>query len=214
MLQVLIGDDHPLFRRGVRELLSESLAPVEIGEAESGPEMLSLANEKPWDVAIMDISMPGRCGPELLEDLKKARPGMPVLVMSTHPADLFAVRVFRVGASGYLTKASAGEELIEAVKAVLAGRRYINAVVAEHLAATIEKNCSQTPHELLSDRELQVLCLLASGKSLKDIASQLCVSANTVSTYRARILEKMNMSSNAQLTSYAIQHSLIVPFSS
>jgi DNA-binding NarL/FixJ family response regulator len=211
MLQILIGDDHPLFRRGVRDLLNESLAPVEIGEAESGPEMLTLANQKSWDVAIMDISMPGRCGPELLEDLKKARPGMPVLVMST---DLFAVRAFRVGASGYLTKGSAGEELIEAIKAVLAGRRYINAVVAEHLAATIEKSCSQTPHQHLSDRELQVLCLLASGKSLKDIAAQLCVSANTISTYRARILEKMNMCSNAQLTSYAIQHSLIPPIAS
>jgi two-component system invasion response regulator UvrY len=212
-LRILVGDDHPLFRKGLKDLLDEAFAPAEIIEAESGADMLALAQGRDWDIAIMDITMPGKSGPELLHELKEARPALPVLVMSTHPEDLFAVRMFRAGASGYMTKAAAADKVVEAIKTILSGHKYISHSAAEQLAATVERDSKRLPHELLSDREFQVLCMLASGLNLRQIGEQLCVSANTVSTYRARILEKMNLKTNAELTRYAIQYSLIAPIS-
>ena len=209
MVRILIGDDHPLFRRGIKDLMTEAFAHVEIGETENGQEMLALAQARPWDMAVMDIMMPGRCGPELLADLKRACPSLPVLILTTHPEEQFAIRMVKAGASGYLTKAAATTELIEAIKVILAGRKYINASVGEQLAATMHEDSSRPPHQKLSDREYLVMCMLASGKSLKEIAGELCVSANTVSTYRTRILGKMRMKTNAELTSYAIRHSLV-----
>jgi DNA-binding NarL/FixJ family response regulator len=210
-LRILIGDDHPLFRRGVKELLSDSFAPIEVGEAESGTEMLSLVQTHPWDIAVMDITMPGRTGPELLRELKQARPSLPILVMSTHPEEVFAVRMFRAGARGYLSKNSAAEQLLGAIKTVLAGRKYITSAAAQELATTLEHDNTRPSDELLSDREFQVFRMLASGLSVKQIAEELCVSPNTVSTYRLRILEKMNLKTNAGLTQYAIERRLIGP---
>ena len=210
-LRILIGDDHPLFRRGVKELLSDSFAPIEVGEAESGIEMLSLAQTDPWDIAVMDITMPGHTGPELLSALKQARPSLPILVMSTHPEKVFAVRMFRAGARGYLSKNSAAEELVGAIKMVLAGRKYITSAAAQELATTLEHDTTRPPDELLSDREFQVFRMLASGISVKQIAEELYVSSNTVSTYRVRILEKLNLKTNAGLTQYAIERGLIGP---
>ena len=209
MLRILIGDDHPLFRRGVRELLTDELAPVEVGEAESGQQILCFVQKRQWDILVMDVTMPGRCGPELLEDLKRARPSLPVLVVSTHPEQQFAVRMFKAGASGYLSKASAATELVEAIKKILTGGKYITGSVGEQLASTIQGGTEKLPHEHLSDREYQVLCMLAAGRTLREIADQLYVSVNTVSTYRSRILEKMNLKNNIELTHYAIRHSLV-----
>lgn len=210
-LRILIGDDHPLFRKGLKELLEESCAPAEIGEAESGLDMLALVKQQDWNVAVMDITMPGKSGLDLLQELKEAKPSLPVLVMSTHPEELFSVRMFRAGASGYITKAAAPDRVVEAIKTILSGHKYISTSAAEQLAAIVERDSSRLPHELLSDREFQVFCMLASGMNLRQIGEQLCVSANTISTYRARILEKMNVKSNAELTRYAIQYSLIAP---
>ena len=173
--------------------------------------MLALVKQREWDIVIMDISMPGRSGLELLRELKEAKPSLPVLVMSTHSEELFAVRMFRAGASGYITKAAAAERVVEAIRTILSGHKYISASAGEQLAANVERDSSKLPHELLSDREFQVFCMLASGMNLRQIGEQLCVSANTISTYRARILEKMNVKSNADLTRYAIQYSLIAP---
>lgn len=210
-LRILVGDDHPLFRKGLRDLLEEAFASVEVCETESGGDMLALAEQREWDIAIMDITMPGRSGPDLLRALKEIRPLLPVLVMSTHAEELFAVRMYRAGASGYMTKAAAGDQVVDAIKTIISGHKYVSPSAAEQLAATVERDSHRLPHELLSDREFQVLCMLASGLNLRQIADQLCVSANTVSTYRARILEKMNVKSNAELTRYAIQYALISP---
>ena len=210
-IRILIGDDHPLFRKGLKELLDESFSPAEIGEAESGDDMLALVKQRDWDIVIMDISMPGRSGLELLRELREAKPSLPVLVMSTHSEELFAVRMFRAGASGYITKAAAAEQVVEAIRTILSGHKYISPSAGEQLAASVERDSSKLPHELLSDREFQVFCMLASGLNLRQIGDALCVSANTISTYRARILEKMNVKNNADLTRYAIQHSLIAP---
>jgi two-component system invasion response regulator UvrY len=209
MLRILIGDDHPLFRRGVRELLTDELAPVEVGEAESGQEILRFVQKRQWDIVVMDVTMPGRCGPELLEDLKRSWPSLPVLVVSTHPEQQFAVRMFKAGASGYLSKASAATELVEAIKKILTGGKYITGSVGEQLASTIQGGTEKLPHEHLSDREYQVLCMLAAGRTLREIADQLYVSVNTVSTYRSRILEKMHLKNNIELAHYAIRHSLV-----
>ncbi|MGH7232135.1 MAG: response regulator [Nitrospiraceae bacterium] len=209
MLRILICDDHPLFRRGVKDLIADAFAPIEVGEAESSQEALILAKERKWDIAVVDIMMPGRSGPELVEELKQLRPSLPILVMSTCAEEHYAVRMFRAGVSGYLNKARAAHELIEAIKKILTGHKYVSAPVGERFACQIGGDNDTLPHEKLSDREHQVLCLLASGKGLKEIADELCVSANTVSTYRSRILDKMNLKNNAELTHYAIRHSLV-----
>jgi two-component system, NarL family, invasion response regulator UvrY len=209
MLSILVADDHPIFRRGVKELLTDSFAPVEVGEAETGQELLAMVQKRGWDIVIMDITMPSGTGPELLQELKHVRPSMPVLILSTHPEEQFAVRMFKAGASGYLTKAAVGTELVEAIKRILAGHKYVNNPAGEQLASTIHQSGEKLPHEHLSDREHQILCMLASGKTLTHIANELCVSVNTISTYRARVLEKMNLTNNVELTHYAIRHNLV-----
>jgi DNA-binding NarL/FixJ family response regulator len=173
--------------------------------------MLSLVWQRHWDIAIMDITMPGHTGPELLKELKEARPKLPILVMSTHPEQLFAVRMYRAGARGYLPKDTAAENVVKAIKTILSGHKYITTAGAEELATTLEHDSTRLPHELLSDREFQVFRMLASGLNVKQIAEELCVSPNTISTYRARILDKMNFKTNAGLTQYAIEHGLIGP---
>jgi DNA-binding NarL/FixJ family response regulator len=209
MLRILVVDDHPFFRRGVKDILVEGFGSVKVGEAGSADEMLATVRQRKWDAVIMDISMPGRSGPETLKEVKRECPRLPVLVLSMHPEEQYAVRMIKAGANGYLTKASAPEELVQAIKKVLSGGYYISPAFGEKLATLVKNDADKAPHERLSDRELQVLCLIASGKTIGEIAEGLHLSVTTISTYRARILEKMTMKNNAELTRYALHHDLV-----
>jgi len=209
MLRILIADDHPLFRQGLADLITREFGAVTIGEAGTAAEMLNLVRTQAWDVVVMDVSMPGRSGPEALRDLKQERPRLPVLVLSMHAEDQYAVRMIKAGANGYVTKASAAGDVCNALRQLLAGEKYISASVGEHLAVVVKSGSEKSPHETLSDREFQVLRLIASGKTSKEIAEELCLSAATVSTYRTRILEKMQLKNNSEITHYAIKHGLV-----
>jgi two-component system, NarL family, invasion response regulator UvrY len=209
MMNILIVDDHPSFRRGVKEILTEELNPVKIAEAGDAQEMLDLVHRKKWDLIVMDISMPGQTGPEALKAVKEACPSLPVLVLSMHPEDQYAIRMFKAGADGYLTKASAPAELVRAIKKVMAGGQYVSPALGEKLAVTVKSGIEQAPHERLSDREYQVLCLIASGKTVSEIAEAVNLSVTTISTYRTRILEKMSMKNNSEITRYAMQEGLV-----
>lgn len=209
MYRILLVDDHPLFRRGVKEILAEGLGNVMIGEAGSAKEMLDLVRVQDWDAVVMDISMPKTNGPEALRELKQEHQALPVLVLSMHPEEQYAVRMFKAGADGYMTKTAASTELVTALRKLLAGGEYVSPTVAERLALDIKSGANQLPHEGLSDREFQVLCMIASAKTVTEIAQELSLSVTTISTYRARILEKMSMKNNAELTRYALQHGLV-----
>ena len=209
MLKVLVVDDFPLFRRGVRDLVTEGFQGAEIGEAGNSHEMLELLKRKPWDVAVMDISMPGMNGLDALKQVKQEFPDLPVLILSMHPEEQYAIRMFKAGADGYLTKSSAPEELVKAIKKVHGGGKYVSPSLGEALAFTVRPGAEKAPHELLSDREYQVLRLIGSGKTVSEIADTTNLSVTTISTYRARILEKMRMKTNAELTRYAIQQGLV-----
>ncbi len=209
MLKVLVIDDFPLFRRGVRDLVIEGFHGVKIGEAGNAHEMLELLRLKPWDVAVMDISMPGMNGLEALKQVKQEFPDLPVLILSMYPEEQYAIRTIKAGADGYLTKSSAPEELVKAIKKVHEGGKYVSAELGEALAFTTRLGAEKQPHELLSDREYEVLCLIGSGKTVGEIAVATNLSVTTISTYRARILEKMRMKTNAELARYAIQQGLV-----
>lgn len=208
MLKVLVVDDFPLFRLGVRDLLTRGFPGVKTGEAGNVHEMLEALRRKPWDVAIMDISMPGTNGLEALKQVKREFPDLPVLILSMHPEEQYAIRMLKAGADGYLTKAAAPEELAKAIQKVQQGGKYVSASLGEALAFTVEPGAEKLPHELLSDREYEVLSLIGSGKTVGEIAETTRLSVTTISTYRARILEKMHMKTNAELTRYAIEHHL------
>ena len=208
-MRVLVCDDHPIVRRGLREILEQAGAPVTVGEAASAAEGLALARKQSWDTVVLDITMPGRSGLELLKDLKSERPNVPVLVLSVHPAEQYAVRVLRAGASGYLTKESAPEELLTAIRRILRGGRYISPSVGETLADDLGRPAEHLPHHGLSDREFEIMCLLASGKRASEIAEHLHLSVKTVSTYRARVLQKLNLRTTAEIMRYAIKHGLV-----
>jgi len=209
MLRILIADDHSLFRRGVKDLLIDGLGAVTIGECANAHELLDTVRHKEWDVVILDIGMPGTTGAEALKQLKAECPKIPVIVLSMHPEDQYAVRMFKAGASAYLTKASAPDELIQAIKTVVAGGHHISPALGEQLVLGIKRDNEKLPHELLSDREYEVLCFIGSGKTVGEIAEAMCLSVTTISTYRARILEKMGMKTNAEMTRYALQHGLV-----
>lgn len=209
LMKILLADDHAMLRSGLTLLLTEAFKDVIFGEAESSQQALEAALAEPWDLIILDISMPGRGGLDVLKEIHALRPLTPVLMLSMHAERQFAVRAFRAGASGYLTKASAGAELIRAVERVLAGGRYVSTVLAEQLAFVLGGGGSDQLHERLSDREFEILRLIASGKTVKEIAGELSLSGNTISTYRSRILEKMAMQTNAELTHYAISNKLV-----
>ncbi|MEI6564994.1 MAG: response regulator transcription factor [bacterium] len=207
-MRILIIDDHAVMRSGLKLILSEVFRDVKFGEAEDSPKGLEVALAHMWDLIILDVSMPGRGGLDVLKEFHMQRPKTPVLVLSMHAERPFAVRAFRSGAAGYLTKASAGSELIRAVERILAGGRYVSAVMAEQLASELGSPGSGLLHERLSDREFEILQCIARGKTVKEIACELVLSSNTISTYRARILEKMKMQTNAELTHYAISNHL------
>ena len=208
-LQILVGDEHPVFRRGIRDLLCEYFAPVDVEEVASGLDMMSQAQQKYWDLFIMDIRLVGKSGTELLQDLRRVRPTTPILAISNYSEQAYAVRMIRAGASAYLTKCSTPDVLIAAVKTILSGHKYIGPEVAECLAASIQVGTAKPPHDLLSNREFQILQMLVMGKPLKAIADELCVSPNTISTYRTRVLDKLHVKSNAELARYAIENHLI-----
>ncbi len=209
MIRVLITDDHALIRRGLKQVLHEGLGNVLVGEAQDAKEALEQIMTQKWDVVVMDITMPGRSGLDIMRDIKLAHPELPVLILSMHPEDQFAVRVLKAGAAGFIPKESAPEELIKAIRKVLSGGRYVTAALAEKMAFDLAAQTDKAPHETLSDREFQVLRMIASGKTVGQIGEELGLSVKTVSTYRARILEKMRMQNNAELTHYAIKHQLV-----
>ena len=209
MIKILIADDHAVFRRGLKEILEEDSDMTVAGEASNGHEVLEKIRTANWDVVILDISMPGRSGLDILRDLRFQRPKLPVLVLSMHSEDQYAARVLKSGASGYLTKESAPDELVKAVKKVLAGGKYVSSYLAEQLALQLDIDSEIPLHNTLSDREYQVLCMIASGRSVTEIGKELCLSVKSISTYRTRIMEKMQMRTNAQLTRYAIKHDLV-----
>jgi two-component system, NarL family, invasion response regulator UvrY len=208
MMRILIADDYPLFRLGVRELLSRGLAGARIAEAGDFHEMLDLLRRKPYDALIMDITMPGMTGLAALKQVKQEYPALPVVILSQHPEEQYAIRMFKAGADGYLTKATAPEELVKAVHKVSTGGKYVSAALGETLALSVQTNMERPPHEALSDREYEVLCLFGKGKTVGEIAESTHLSVTTISTYRSRILEKMRLKTTAELTRYAIEHRL------
>lgn len=209
MIKIIIADDHSIVRQGLKQIVVGDSRMTVVGEARNGGELLNLINRTPVDVIILDISMPGRNGLEILKDIKRDRPALPVLVLSMYPEDQYAVRVFKAGASGYMTKESAPEELVQAINRAYRGGKYISPQVADLLAEYIETKTSEAPHKLLSDREYEVFSQLASGKTVGQIAETLNLSVKTVSTYRTRILEKMRMATNADLTRYALESNIL-----
>jgi DNA-binding NarL/FixJ family response regulator len=208
MTRILLVDDHPIVRHGIKQVLTSAFDPALVGEAATAEEGMSELRTTDWDVMVLDLSLPGTSGLDLLKDLRRERPGLPVLVLSMHPADQFARRAMNAGASGYLTKDSAPGELVRAVSEVMAGRRYLTAGTVEDFAAR-DRPVHQHAHEALSDREYQVLRMIASGLTVSQIAARLSLSVKTISTYRARVLEKMAMKTTAELMHYAIQHGLV-----
>jgi two-component system invasion response regulator UvrY len=208
-MKILIADDHAVVRQGLKQILADEFSRAAFGEAGTAQEAIAKVWETEWDVVVLDITMPGRSGLEVLGEIRKSRPRLPVLVLSMHPEDQFAMRVLKSGAAGYMTKESAPEALVGAIKKVLAGGRYVSPALGEQMASYLGTDVQKPPHERLSDREFLVLRLIASGKTVSQIADQLALSVKTISTYRARILEKMLMRSNAELTHYAIQNRLV-----
>lgn len=211
MIRVLIADDHAIVRRGLKEILLRDLEGVFCGEAGDAQQVLVQVQNSEWNLLMLDITMPGRSGLDLLRDLKAMRPKLPVLVLSMHPEDQYGKRVLKSGASGYMNKESAPEELIRAIRKVIAGGRYVSPTLAEQLAADLNIDDDRPVHERLSSREFEVLRMIASGKTLGQIAGQLHLSVPTVSTYRARILDKMNLTTTAELMHYGLSHRLAGP---
>jgi two-component system invasion response regulator UvrY len=209
MTRILLVDDHPIVRQGIKQVLAGAFDPAVVGEAANAAEGMSEVRGTDWDVMVLDITLPGASGLDLLKDLRRERPTLPVLVLSMHPADQFARRAMTAGASGYLTKDSPPTELVKAVGEVMAGRRYLNPAMLDELATNPQPDRSQPAHEVLSDREYQVLRMIASGLTVSQVAARLMLSVKTVSTYRARVLGKMNMNTTAELMHYGIQHNLV-----
>lgn len=208
VIRVLIADDHAILRRGLRDILVREVKGAVCEEAQNAQEVLSLVQSHDWDLVILDVSMPGRSGFDVLRDLKRMRPNVPVLVLSMHPEDQYGTRVLKAGASGYMNKESAPEELIKAIRKVLAGGRYVSPTLAEKLALDLSAEAEQPLHHRLSDRELEVLRMIGLGKTISHIAEELHLSVTTVSTYRARILEKMNLTNTEELIRYALSNQL------
>jgi len=209
MIKIIIADDHPIVRAGMKQIISEASDMQVVDEAGDGRQLMHKIRSETFDVVILDITMPHIDGLDVLKQLKIEKPKLPVIILSIHPESQYALRVLKAGASGYVTKTSAPDELINAIRKVHRGGKYISASVAEKLAFQLEADFEEMPHEALSDREYQVLCMLASGKTVTEIADELALSVKTVSTYRSRILEKMNMKNNAELIHYAVQNKLV-----
>ncbi len=208
-MRVLIADDHPVVRHGLKQILASESNLSVVGEAKNGNEALEMARKLDWDVAVVDYSMPGKSGLELLKEIKREHPNRPVLILSMYPEEVHATRVLKAGAAGYLNKASACEELAHAIRKVAGGGKYVSPSLAEKMAFELGPDAQKPLHEELSDREYRVMWLLASGKPVKQIAKEMFLSASTISTYRSRILKKLQLTSNAELVRYAIKHQLM-----
>ncbi len=208
-MKVLIADDHEIVRHGLRDLLTREFGPMQVGEASDSRTTMQLLTSGGWDLIILDINMPGRNGLEMLSEARRLCPKTPVLILSMYPEEEFAMRAFKLGAAGYINKRIASEELLAAVKKVMGGGKYVTAALAEKLAAFLSGELPHEPHETLSPRELQVLRMIASGKTIKEIAAELALSEKTIATYRARIAEKLGLSTNVELTRYALRHKLV-----
>jgi len=209
MIKILIADDHAIVREGLKQVLAENRDMVVAAEASSGHEVIEKVRKNDYDLVVLDIAMPGRDGLDILKEIKNRKPKLPVLVLSMYPEEQYAVRILKAGASGYLTKESATEELVTAIQQISRGRKYVSPSLAEKLALDLEVDSGKPLHDTLSDREYQVMRMIASGKTLKKIAKELSLSEKTISTYRSRILEKMRMKNNAELTHYAIKNRLV-----
>jgi two-component system, NarL family, invasion response regulator UvrY len=209
MLKILIADDHAVVRRGLKQILLDEYPSATIGEAPDAESLITQVITGGWNIVISDMNMPGRSGLDALTQIKQINPQLPVLIMSMYPEDQYALRVLKAGASGYLGKETIHDHLIQAIQTVQLGKKFITPSIAEKLADAVQDNTGKEPHELLSDREFDVFKLLAGGKSVSDIANQLSLSTTTVSTYRTRIMSKMNIRSNADLTRYALEKKMI-----
>lgn len=210
MMRVLIVDDHAVLRRGLKALLAEEFADAQFGEASNAEEARAQLVKQPWDLALLDVSLPGKNGLEVLKEFKTLRPKVRVLVLSVHPEDQFAVRALKAGAAGYLTKESAPEVLVKAVRKVLAGGRYVSPTLAEKFAMNIRRDDSGSlPHEALSDREYEIMCRIATGMTVTEIAALLSLSVKTISTYRTRILQKLAVRNSAEIVRYAVRNDLV-----
>ncbi len=208
MKRILIADDHEIVRRGLRQILTDEFPKLQVGDAANARDAVEAVRKQAWDAVLLDINMPGRSGLDVLEELKRLRPVMPVVVLTAFPEADYAVRAFKLGASGYVSKESASDELLAALRKALAGGRYVTASLAEKLAASVAGDAPSAPHETLSNRELQVLRLIAQGRTIKEVAAELALSEKTIGTYRTRISEKMGLSTNVELARYAFQHKL------
>lgn len=208
-MKVLIADDHQIVREGLKHILSSASDIDEISEAENAHQLLDLIRTKNWDVIVLDISMPGTSGLDVLKEIKREYPKLPVLILSMHPESQYAVRVIKQGASGYLTKASAAGELIQAIRKVYQGGKYISTNVADKLAEALDTGIEKVPHEMLSDREFQVFKSIATGMTVGEIAVELNLSVKTISTYRTKILDKMKLRNNADIMQYAVRYNLV-----
>ncbi len=210
MINVLIADDHAVVRKGIRQIISEDEEIKVLGEASNSDEIIAQLYDHDWDVFVLDITMPGKNGLDVMIEIKQKRPEIKVLILSMHPEEEIALRALKTGASGYLNKDSVPGELIKAIRKIYSGGRYISSMLAESIVFSHEKEEYLLPHETLSEREFQVMCLIASGNTLSQIAEELSLSIKTISTYRTRILEKLNMKSNVEITHYAIKNKLVV----
>lgn len=209
MIRILVADDHAIVRKGLKQIVADTSDLVVTDEASRGSEVLDKISRNEFDVVLLDITMPDKNGLEILEELKLIKPKLPVLILSMHPEEQYAIRALRSGAAGYVTKEGVPDELISAIRKVAAGAKYVSPSLAEKLAAYLEMSSDKPLHQALSNREYQVMCLIASGKTVKDIAGELSLSIKTISTYRSRILEKMQMKNNMEITHYCVQNHLV-----
>ncbi len=209
MLRILIADDHEIVRKGLGKVLVETLQPIKVDEASNGQEVLSKILKSEYNLVVLDLKMPGKSGLDVLKEIKQHRPKLPVLILSMHPEEQFAVRAIRAGASGYLTKECAGDELVVAIRKALKGERYISGSLAQILACDLDSDSEKPRHEILSDREYQVMLMVASGKTVGAIAKELSLSVKTISSYRTNILLKTRMKNNAEITHYAIKNKVL-----
>jgi len=209
MIKILIADDHAIVREGLKQIISGTPDMAIVAEASNGEDVLEKVSANKYDVILLDISMPGRSGLDILRQLKIEKPKLPIMMLSVHPEEQYAVRALRAGASGYLTKESAPDELIAAIRKISQGRKYVSSSLAEKLAYELGIDVKKPRHEVLSDREFQVMCMFASGKTVKEIATELSISIPTIRTYRIRILEKMKMKNIAEIIHYAVKQGLV-----
>jgi two-component system invasion response regulator UvrY len=209
MKRILIVDDHPIVRDGLKQILGDTDDFVVGGEAGNADEALALVRDSDFDLVVLDITLPGRTGLDLLRDLRRERPALPVLMLSIHPEDELGIRAVKAGASGFLSKQCASDDLVHAIQLIVTGNKYISRSLAERLIEEIQRDTNKPPHELLSDREYEVMSLIATGSSMKEVAAALSLCKSTVSTYRVRIMDKLNVRSNAEITRYAIHHGLV-----